>query len=178
MIQMNQLKNILFLVLSIGFMCKSNAQESKRNAEDKNVMTVAFAASYIPAGTQQDNINKGHLVPGIGIDYFRKINERFDLGTMMDIELATYVIPRKEDLIRDKAFVVTIIGSFMINDNWGVFLGPGYELEKHKSFPIFRVGKEYLIRFNSVWFIPVGFFYDAKDGYDTYSLSVGAGINF
>ena len=52
MIQMNQLKNILFLVLSIGFMCKSNAQESKRNAEDKNVMTVAFAASYIPAGTQ------------------------------------------------------------------------------------------------------------------------------
>ena len=146
--------------------------------EKKNVLTTALAYTFIPAGSAQDNLQKGHFVPGIGIDYFRRIQPRFDLGIMADIELGSYVIPRKEDLIRERALVLALIGSYSITENWGVFFGPGYELERHKSFPIFRLGSEYLVSLKGDWFIPLGLFYDIKEGYDAWSISIGIGLEF
>jgi hypothetical protein len=147
-------------------------------SENKNVLTMALAYTFISAGSAQDNLENGHFVPGIGIDYFRRIHPKFDVGIMADIELGTYIIPRQDDLIRERALVLALIGSYALTENWGVFFGPGYELERHKSFPIFRLGSEYIFTLNSDWFVPVGLFYDIKEGFDAWSVSAGIGFNF
>lgn len=146
--------------------------------QEKNVLTAAFAYTLIPAGTAQDNVQNGHFVPGIGIDYFRKVHPKFELGIMADIELGSYIIPRKEDLQRDRALVLAAIGSYAITENWAVFVGPGYEFERHKSFVIYRFGTEYLLHLNRDFFIPCGVFYDIKEGYDAWSIALGIGWHF
>ena len=169
-------KYILICIL-LSFYQNVIAQEVNQS-EKKNIFTMALAYTFIPAGSAQDNLQNGHFVPGIGIDYFRRIHPKFDFGIMADIELGTYVIPRKEDLIRERALVLALIGSYAITDRWGVFFGPGYELERHKSFPIFRLGSEYMFPLKGDWFIPVGLFYDVKEGFDAWSISVGFGLEF
>src|SRR5210317_1490549 len=118
------MKIFLYVVMFL-ISCSVLGQENNELLTDKkNVFTTAIAYTYIPSGTAQDNIQNGHFVPGIGIDYFRRIHPRFDIGVMADIELGSYVIPRKEDLIRERALVLALIGTYSISKDWAVFLGP------------------------------------------------------
>jgi len=169
----------LLLLLTILFH-GAQAQESDlaNSEEEKNIFSLALAYTFIPAATTQDNIQEGHFVPGIGLDYFRRINPQFELGIMADIELGSYLIPRNNDLIRDKALVIALVGSYAFSESWAIFLGPGFELERHHSFPIFRLGTEYLFTLPNAHFIPLGIFYDAKEGYDAWSICLGYGIRF
>ena len=57
-------------------------------------------------------------------------------------------------------------------------MGPGYELEKHESFPIFRMGVDYHIPVKDEWFVPVALIYDIKEGYSSWSVCLGGGIRF
>lgn len=147
--------------------------------EYKNILSINVGESFIAKGAGIDNLNaKGHLVPSIGLDYFRKINTRWEIGVMLDWELGTYIIPHKENLEREHALIAVATTTYSFAPTWCAFVGAGIELEQHENLPVLRLGLEKQFHLNNGWFIPVGSFMDIKDGYDAWSLSVGIGREF
>jgi len=169
------------LVLLIGFMSNSNVyaqEEAGTHHEDKHLIALSFGYTYIPKGGDENQTETtGVFIPTLGLDYLFKINQRWEIGLMTDIELANYVIVHKE-LNRENAFIVTAIGSYKILHHWSVFGGAGIELEKHKNLAVLRLGTDYLFNLGKGWELGPGLYYDLKEGYDTWSLSVVIGKGF
>jgi hypothetical protein len=144
----------------------------------KNLLTGAFGYSFVPkGGAEGDTEVSGVLVPSIGLDYFRRVSPKWEVGTMIDLELSDYLIIEK-NLNRSKALVITGIAAYNFIGNWTVFGGLGVELEKHKNFMVTRFGAEHAFKFDNNWLISPGCFYDIKEGYDTWSISVAFGKEF
>lgn len=171
---------MVWLVISIA----TSGQAQEKNTDKgpkKGDMVISFSPSmtWIPEGAQQDNRNnEGHFAPGMGMDFFYRLSPKWEIGTMLDIEFAEYIIPRKNDLKRERAFVVTLMGAYTLSSRWNLFFGGGVELERHESFPVFRVGGEYVIPLKQEWFIPMGAFVDVKPGFHAWSLMIGIGKTF
>lgn len=164
---------ILVLIPGVFF-----AQEGETELEYKNVLTGTFGYSFVAKGTEVNGTEaKGVLVPSIGIDYFRKLNPKWDVGMMIDLELADYLIFEK-DLNRSKALVVTAIVAHNFTEHITLYGGGGMELEKHENLLVARFGVEYAFKYSSGWVLAPGFFYDVKEGYDTWSISLAFGKEF
>jgi len=52
------------------------------------------------------------------------------------------------------------------------------EFENHENLGIIRLGGEYVFKLPKNWVISPGFFFDFKEGTDTWSLSVAFGKEF
>lgn len=140
------------------------------------VITVSPALTWVPQGANLDNLNeKGHFVPGLGADFFYRFLPKWEIGTMIDYEFDHYIIPRKNELERERAFVATLMFAYTINARWNIFAGAGMEFEKHENLVVGRFGGEYVIPLKKGWFIPVGSFIDFKPGFQSISLSIGIG---
>lgn len=175
------MKNLLLLIFVFSLSQNMSGQEEEVEVkEPKHFVGVTLAYGIVPKGASEDNLEgKGHVVPGVGADYIYRFAKRWEVGAMVDYELASYVIPRKEDLIRERAFIVCGVVAFKLREPWNVFGGIGAELEKHKSFFIYRLGTEYSFGLGkSGWVIPLGVFMDVKEGYENFSVSVGIGKTF
>ena len=96
---------------------------------------------------------------------------------MIDMELGEYLVFEK-DLNRKNALVISLIASFKLTSNLNLFSGGGIELEREHNLEIIRLGGEYAFRFKKGWLLAPGFFYDIKEGYDSFSLSVAVGKEF
>lgn len=167
---------ITLFILLIHF--NVQAQKVEKN-EKKHFISITTAQTYIPQGVNMDNLNhKGHFVPGIGIDYLYRIKNEWEIGVMADYELGSYIIPHKENLHRENAFVFVGVITYTILPNWNAFIGGGIEIDKHHQMGVFRLGTEVNIDIGNDWSIPIGYFYDIKEGYDTSSISIGFGKAF
>ena len=113
----------------------------------------------------------------IGIDYFRRIFPRLEIGIMADLDLGEYVIFEKE-LDRENALLLEAIASFNLTKHINVFVGGGVEFEKHMNLGIFRLGAEYMFKLKKGWIIAPSFVFDFKEGTDSWSLSLGFGKGF
>lgn len=157
----------------------SFAQEEKEKKENRHYISITFAESYIAKGVGIDNLDhKGHFVPSFGLDYLYRFHPKFEAGIMFDYELGHYLIPHEEDLERENAIVLCGVVTYEVLPSWNVFVGGGIELEKHHNLGVFRIGTEYNFDLSENWSIPLGTFYDIKEGYDTWSISVGIGKSF
>jgi hypothetical protein len=74
--------------------------------------------------------------------------------------------------------VISLIGAFSVAKGLTLYAGPGYELEKHKNLFIARFGGEYSFKLKNNWVLAPGGFYDIKDGYDAFSISIAFGKLF
>ncbi len=158
----------------------SNAfvQEEEPEKEKKNLLTVALGYTYIPKGSAPDaHEADGVFIPSIGLDYFRRILPRWEIGLMADFELGEYVIFEK-DLNRENAILFAVVASFNLTRHINLFAGGGMEFEKHKNLGIIRLGGEYVFKLKKDWVIAPGFFFDFKEGIDTFSLSIAFGKEF
>ena len=165
---------ILFLIFSVSNTI--SAQESKK--ENKHLITVAIGYSYIPKGASHgEESADGVFIPSLGLDYFYKISPKWEIGLMTDFEFGEYVIFDK-DLNRKNAIVVTAIASYSLTESINLFAGGGIEFEESHNLGIVRVGGEYAFNLNKGWIIAPGFFYDFKEGYDSWSLSLAFGKEF
>ncbi|KXX68627.1 transporter [Flammeovirga sp. SJP92] len=172
-------KLALFFITCLTCLSVFAQHPEEAGHDKKQFISITIAQTFIPKGANMDNLNhKGHFVPGIGFDYLYRVKPKLEVGVMLDFELGRYIIPHKDDLVRDHAFVVAGVLAYSITPHWNVFGGGGIELEKHHNLGVFRLGTEYNFEIGKHWSIPVGLFYDIKEGYDTFSLSVGIGKAF
>ncbi|MCF6171200.1 MAG: hypothetical protein L3J66_09510 [Bacteroidales bacterium] len=168
--------NLLLLVFITIFSINTFAQEHEK--EKKNLLTVALGYTYIPkASTLDAEEATGIFVPTIGLDYFRRLHPRWEIGIMADIELGEYVVFEKE-LNRENAVLLTAMVNFNLSKHINFLAGGGMEFEKHKNLGIIRLGGEYVFKLPKNWVIAPGVFFDFKEGTDTWSLSVAIGKEF
>ena len=168
---------MLGLQFSIG-QTENNPQELQGEVGDM-VVSISPSFTWVPEGAGLDNLDeKGHFTPGMGIDFFYRFHPRWEIGAMADIEFDHYLIPRKDDLERERAFVFTGMVAYTLGKRWNLFAGGGVEMEKHEWLPVGRFGIEYVVPMQNGWFLPIGGFVDFKPGYQAYSTMIGIGKSF
>ncbi|SNR52214.1 hypothetical protein SAMN06265371_104255 [Lutibacter agarilyticus] len=177
------------LLISTTLFAQHSEEELENNSHNegthtvshgKNMIAIDYGIDHIKEGVKHGDAidEEGHWVSSIGIDYFRGISEKWGVGVKFDIQLGHYIIPHKENLERENAFIALAVGSYKILPKWGVFAGAGVEFEKNENLGVIRVGTEYLFHLKHGWAIPVGFFWDIKEGYDVYAFTVGIAKHF
>jgi len=147
--------------------------------DPKNRAVFSLGYNFIPKGTKLGNreAEDGFFVPTVGFDYFRKLHARWEIGLMWDWELDHYFI-KSEDLERERAMIFTLVGNFKLTEKWAVFAGLGPELEEHRNQAVFRIGTEYAMVMGNNWKFVPALSCDLKNGYSTWSASVGFGKFF
>ena len=168
----------LFTYFAVTFVLIQTINAQEETEETQNLLSLSFGYSYVSQGAELNEIQaNGVYVPSIGVDYFRKITPKWEVGTMIDLELSDYLIIKKE-LNRSKALVVTAIASYNPFSSVNFFAGGGIELEKHKNLGVLRFGGEYAFKFQNDWILAPGCFFDIKEGYDTWSIALAFGKEF
>ena len=141
------------------------------------MFALAFGYTYIPKGAALDASEaEGFFVPSFGLDYFHLLDRRWELGIMLDWELDHYLIFEKE-LERERAFIATLTATHKLI-NWHLQGGLGVELEKNEHLVVLRLGLERPIHLGNRWVLGPAVYFDIKEGYDTWSLSVSIGKGF
>lgn len=152
--------------------------EGEDEEEGRHTIFLGFGWTHIPkAGSVDDTEATGFLVPTIGLDYMYKISPKWEVGTMMDLELDQYLIIDQE-LERENAVIITAIGLYRLLPHLSIFAGGGIEIEHHKNLAIFRAGIDSPFHLGKGWFLVPSFIVDFKEGYDTWSFKVSFGKEF
>jgi opacity protein-like surface antigen len=161
-------------------LAQEHATHHETMLSQRHKVSLSFGYAYVREGVEKDHAadadpEKGVYVPSLGIDYQYRLNEKWALGGVADLELSHYVVLKK-DLERDKAFLLAALAFYELVPFWEVYAGGGVELEKHENLGIIRLGTEYEFRVGERgWAISPVLMYDIKEGYDTWSLAVAAG---
>ena len=163
-----------FLLIAIVFTAFINAR-AQEGSQSKHLISGVIGATFIPAAKNlgTSNIN-GLFVPIVGLEYFYKLNPKWDLGIMTNLELDKYYIV-DEELFRENAIIVSLLGMYKLSDYWSLFTGGGVEIESHRSLAVFRFGTEYTIETKGNWVILPKLYFDFKANYPTWSFSIAFG---
>ena len=124
------------------FLPSTSLAQEERKKETRNFASVTYALTFIPKGMGGDNFeHRGHFVPGLGLDYLRRFNEKWEAGVMVDWEFGTYLIPREMPLLREDVIIGALVIAYSPIRSWAIFTGPGFETDSHHSFFIYRIGE-------------------------------------
>jgi hypothetical protein len=188
-IQIKKIETLMVVILLISFgMCFSSvalAQHHEKEPSEhvfknqrKNIFMLSFGYTYVPVGSAlHHHESDGIFVPSIGVDYKRRLSEKWALSLFTDWELDHYLLSDKE-FSRDRAFIAVLGGSYEIGEGIGVFGGVGREFEGNHNLWVLRLGLECGFELGKRWIIVPSVFYDWKEFYSTYSLSIGVSYKF
>ena len=169
------MKKYTLICLFILFSTHVLAQETEVKEEFKpHKIALTFGLTHIPEAFEHGHLEKEVYVPTIGLDYFYQLNEKWNLGMALDLELGVYVVDINSDhLSRENAFLAVALAGYEILPRWGIGLGPGIEFEKNKTLFILRAVTEYAFDLGNDWGLFPAFTYDFKEKYSTWALSLG-----
>lgn len=170
--------SVLFIFPQRSFAQEVTGKEESESMESRHFISLSFGYTYVPKGGSLESTEAtGAFVPSIGLDYFYRIKPRWEIGTMMDVELDHYLIIDK-DLERENAFIATVVGLYKIFPRLSVFAGGGIEIEHHENLAVFRAGIDSPIPLGRGWVMAPTLIFDFKEGYDTWSLAIAIGKEF
>lgn len=167
----------------------SHEEHEHTISHGKNMIVIDYGHDHIKKGVEHGEFDEGefdesegHWVSSIGIDYFREISEKWEVGTKLDFQFGHYTIPGdipgEDEIERENAFLALAVGMYKIYPKWAVYAGAGVEFEESENLAVLRLGTDYSFHIADGWAIPVGFFWDIKDGYDVYAFTVGIAKHF
>lgn len=170
---------ILGMVLSSTLAVYAQDEEGMEEEEEgKNLIAFTVGYTYIPeAGELRSTEADGFFVPTLGLDYFRRVHPKWEIGLMLDLELDSYLIIDK-DLERENAFIMALAGVYKLTPNFQLVGGAGMEWEENENLVIMRLGAERPFNLGNEWKLGPALFFDFKEGYDTWSLSLSIGKEF
>lgn len=120
------------------------------------------------------------IIPVIGLDYDYWFNHKIGLGLQNDLELISYAVQddNQDYLVRNNAFVISLVFIYEPVNNWALFVGPGYEIETHHSFPLLKIGTEFGKTFEGGWGLGVAIALDIKEVNSSLTLGLVASKRF
>jgi hypothetical protein len=171
--------SIVFLLnILVSADVSSQEQENPHETEGRHLVSLTTGYSYINEGTELGATSReGFFVPTIGLDYFYKLNQRWELGFVLDWELDHYLIFDQE-LERNRAVLIGLMGSYKLTKKLSFQLGAGLEFESNENLAVVRTGMEYLFPIGKGWVLGPAFFYNFKQDFSTWSLSAAIGKEF
>jgi len=120
---------------------------------------------FLSGAINEEGQKRPYLVPVFGLDYEYWFNHKIGVGTHNDLELGTYSVETGDQEYVERNFAVVLSAVFLYEPvhNWALFAGPGYELEAHHNFPVFKVGTDVSKSFEGGWGVGVVLSYDFKE---------------
>lgn len=173
--------------LSIFFLCflsaGSFAQEEQEEGREIKKNRISPLIGYVFVPEQIEEIGaQARIIPTIGLDYERRLSEKWAIGSFNDLELSSYFIKDDQEdegvLEREFVFISTICAIYTPIEYWSVYLGAGYEFEKNKNFFVARLGTEYEVPIRNDWDVAFGLSWDYKEVYNSIGFTIAFGKRF
>ena len=158
--------------------------EEVTNHENKHLrhsISIMIGHTHIPKGFNRAERIEKLIVPSWGLNYVFHINEKWAIGWLNDMEVATYVVQDSDGdrIIRERPIITTLVGFFRPNKYIGLFVGVGKEIEKHRNFWVLRTGIEIEIEINESWAMLPSLTYDLKEEiYDSWAIGLAVAKRF
>jgi len=143
----------------------------------KHKLTLAFGYTHIAEGADDEHSDKGVWVPGLGLDYFYRLKEKWEIGLAADVEFGEYQII-DEDLNRHNAYILIALVGYELAPSWAISGGVGVEIEPHKNLPVLRVATEYEFLLQNDWLVAPGVLVDYKSDFTSLGVFVRGGKRF
>ncbi|WP_298366805.1 hypothetical protein [uncultured Lutibacter sp.] len=186
----NSIKILVSLLILVNFTLTAQNHhetahiETTHHGKHKIALFTGFthvSSAFYEHETHEESIGK--WVPTIGVDYFYSLNDKWSIGTIIDIEFDNYLIKleNESEEERTNVLVSSIVGKYNLNNKLGVFIGPGVETEfseSTKNFFVVKLGVEYEIEIANNWEISPSLMYDWKEEYKTFSYGFSIGKRF
>lgn len=181
---------VVFLVFSSTIMIAEEHLEHSESAQHdmsaKHRLAVYTGFTHIPNAFYEHETHEqssGKWVPTIGVDYFRKLNKRWELGCMIDMEFDNYIVKLKDEseVERLNVLVAAIVAKYSFYKRCSILAGPGYEGEfstSNKNFIVAKVGIEYEAHIGNGWDFSPSIIFDFKQEYSTYAYGFAIGKRF
>ena len=158
---------------------QKHEQHAHEGEHSKYKLALATGYTHIPSAFEDGKEEEDVFVPSIGLDFFYFINEKWSLGVVADLELAEYLVDfGRENLDRERAFILAILSGYELAPGWAVLTGAGMEFEKHKNLLVVRLGTEYEFHLGQGWNLGPSLFFDFKEEFSTWTLGVMVGKRF
>lgn len=166
---------ILFLSMNIVY-----SQEHSNNTQEvkyKHRIAGLYGLVHVPEGHEEGSSdNTGILIASYGLEYSYRLNHKWGLGLMVNIESGNYLI--HEDIHRDNAILISGVGIYELMLNWEVYFGAGVEIEKHHNYALFRLGTLYKFPIGKEWDISPSFTFNHKIVYNSWEIAITVGKEF
>lgn len=173
---LNKTNPIIAVLLLVCMGSYAQEEGESEEVQEGKIHKVALVFGYtnIPSAFEEGNASASVFVPTIGIDYFVQFTKGWKIGTVLDLELANYLVNfNREALERSKALVTGVLVGYEFSNRWSLLLGPGMEFEKHKNLFILRMSVEREFELGGDWGLFPSINYDFKEEYSSWSINIG-----
>lgn len=179
-------KVILLAVLQVLIASSLYGQDheeitSHENEHSRHSISIMIGHTHIPKGFEGANNNQKLIVPSWGLNYVFHINEKWAIGWLNDMEVATYVVQESDgdQIIRERPIITSLVGIFRPKKYIGLLAGVGREFEKHQDFWVLRIGIEFEVEIKESWAMLPSLTYDIKGAiYDSWAIGLSVARRF
>jgi hypothetical protein len=77
-----------------------------------------------------------------------------------------------EQVERENAIILTLVGMYSATKYLDLFLGGGVEVEQHDNLAVLRLGLQYSIDVGKHWALVPKLHFDFKENYNTWSFAL------
>ena len=156
-----------------------NHQNEGHDEFKHHKLVLEFGYTHIPDGYEEVKGDQSIWVPTFGLAYGYHFNHKWGTALTVNMETGNYLIEfNREDLERENVLIITAVATYEILPKWGVFLGPGIELESHHNFAVLRFGTEYIIPMKKNWNVIPVLTFDHKIDYTSWEIAIAIGKRF
>ena len=169
---------VLWLWIGALFLTPEVVCAQEEEKESKHHVGLLGGLTYIPSG-QQNPDDDFVIAPTVGVEYLYEFHPRWLVAAMVDIELIEYGVESHAGLInRENPLILAATAMFRVTHKWIVYAGPGYEIETHETFFVFRTGIKYEIHSGHFEYAPTLEFDFKEDTYASIFLGLAIGRAF
>lgn len=138
---------------------------------------ISFLQGYVAVPNSLENEieleSRVIFVGMIGFDYKYYLSPKFSTGLIYELELGQYFIEVEGSPVpRENVHVFTAFVGYELLPGLEVFAGPGYELEVHKNYFVFKVGVEFEGLIANNWYFAPELSYNYKEVYENVTLGI------
>jgi len=140
--------------------------------QQKHMLGLGPGFTFVPLGDELgDTDARGLYAPTVGLDYFYHFHPRWGAGFLGALELDHYIVT-DDQVERENAMILTLVGVFSATKYLDLFLGGGVEVEQHDDLAVLRLGVQYSIDMGKHWAMVPKLHFDFKGNYNTWSLAL------
>jgi len=155
---------------------ESQAKENDESAEEVHVPqlrgAIMMANTHVPQATEDGK--KLAIVPTWGVDLDYRFASRWSVALQADVKIQSFEIEDDQAVVeRSYPLALAFVMNYHLKKHWAFFLGPGFELEKHKNYFLMKAGAEYSFEITEKFEIALNLQYENKQRvYDGWTFGV------
>ena len=137
----------------------------------RHQITFVVGYSWVPNSIETAGGSETIVIPTLGAEYNYWFTHKLSLKVINELELSRYFVEQSEGnlLEREFKYIIAATAFYEPLKHIGVFAGPGYEYEVHKSFPVVKAGFEIFKNIEHIWAFGLSFSTTINEEYITYS---------